>query len=129
MSQAGTDSLQGGSGAGQGLPGKVGDDGEQKPSAEGWGTDCTSNCYHLRPFLSPAMRAVPARLTTARGAPTLPRRQVHLTCLASAVKPLPGGEKAPTSSQLFLSTGGSYIPTDMGSLLYTAVSLFSPAQV
>lgn len=55
-----------------GLPGKVGDDGEQRSSAEGWGTDCTSNCYHLRPFLSPAMPAVPARLTTARGAPTPP---------------------------------------------------------
>lgn len=49
-----------------GLPGKVCDDVEQRPSAAGWGT---SNCYHLRPILPPAVWAVPAGLTTARGTP------------------------------------------------------------
>ena len=90
MSQAGTGSLQGGSGDGGGTSrGKVGDEVEQRPSAAFWGRDCTSNC-HFRPILPPAMWAIPAGLTTASalllGSDSSPQRQVRLTLsLARAV--------------------------------------------
>lgn len=111
------------------LPGKEGEDMEQRPSAAGWGTGWTSNCYHLRTILPPAVQAVPAGLTTARGAPAPPETMSISLLSGLAAKPLPSCQKTPTGSQQLLSTGGSYSPTDMGSLLYTTASLFSPAQV
>lgn len=109
MSQAGTGSLQGGSGDGGGTStGKVGDEVEQRPSAAFWGRDCTSNC-HLRPILPPATWAIPAGLTTASalllGSDSSPQRQVRLTFrLARAAKSPPVGRRhLPVLSSYFHS--------------------------
>lgn len=112
-----------------GLPEKVGDDGEQRPSAVGWGTDCTSNCYHLRPILPPVMWAVPAGLTTARGAPTPPGDGSISLLSGFCCKASPQHSEGTHLCQQFIFIGRSYISTDTGSLLDTVASLFSPAQV
>lgn len=124
MSQAGTGSLQGGSGDGGGTStGKVGDEVEKRPSAAFWGHDCTSNC-HLRPILPPATWAIPAGLTTASalllGSDSSPQRQVPVSLSVWPVlQSLPQLAEGIRQFSAVTSIARSYTLASVGSLVHT----------
>lgn len=124
MSQAGTGSLQGGSGDEGGTSrGKVGDEVEQRPSAAFWGRDCTSNC-HFKPILpqprglSPQGSLLPVSCSWGQ---TAPHRDRSISLSSGPCRKVsPSWQKASTSSQqLLTSTTRSYTLASVGSLVHT----------